>query len=160
MGRRQKLVPITDAGRDKGKLFVVHEMDASQGEWWAIRAILALTRAGVEIPENLQGQGWAGLAILGFRGLLGIKDEDVKPLLDEMWDSCVAYIPDPKDQKIYRGAGPMSVGALVESDVEEVMTRVQLRSEAFTLHTGFSLADLKSKDSTSSTTTSADSPAV
>lgn len=146
MSRREKLVPITDEGRDKGKLFVIVEMPASQGEWWAIRALLALTRAGVEIPENLKGAGWAGLAVLGFRGLLGLKDEDVRPLLEEMWTSCVGIIPNPQDQRIRRGAGPMSVGPLVENDAEEVMTRLQLRAEAFTLHTGFSMADLKSKD--------------
>ena len=40
-----------ESGRDKGKQFLITEMSASQAENWAIKVILAIGNAGIEIPE-------------------------------------------------------------------------------------------------------------
>lgn len=128
--RRSLRVTIEDDGRDKGKVFVLTEMPASQAEDWAIRAFLALAHSGVELPENLEGAGMAGIAMLGFQALSGVKYEELKPLLAEMF-SCVRIQPDPNNSGIVRD--------LIEEDIEDVGTRLTLRQKVFELHTGFSI---------------------
>lgn len=133
--RKTREIKIDAEGRDKGKTFVITEMPASQAEKWAVRAFLAMSRSGVEIPDNLEGTGMAGIATLGLKALGGIQEDDAIRLMDEMFD-CVKFKPDdaripPRD--------------LVEDDIEEVATRVKLRIEIFELHTGFSLAAATSK---------------
>lgn len=136
MARRSKMVVIDDpareatldtpakkAGRDHGKAFLVKEMDAERAEAWAIRALLALARAGVEIDDT--SAGMAGLAVAGFQALGKLSFEDAKPLLDEMW-TCVEYV--------HEAGHP---GMPPNPYIEEVATRLQLRMEVFKLHTGF-----------------------
>lgn len=137
--RRTADVTIKTDGRDKGKMFRITEMPASQAEEWALRAIMALTKAGADIPPS---SGMAGIAAAGFQALGTLNFAEVKPLLDEMF-ACIERVPNPKDLSLTRG--------LVETDTEEVGTRLQLRKEVFTLHTGFSLAGLPSTTSTSGT---------
>lgn len=134
--RKIERITITDEGRDKGKVFVLTEMPASKAEMWAARALLALSKSGVEIPENVQGAGMAGIAVLGLKALGGLKFEEARLLLDEMFE-CAQMQPDP--------AKPEIVRMIMEEDIEEVATRVRLRAEIFSLHTGFSFADAKSK---------------
>jgi hypothetical protein len=129
-------VTITDEGRDKGKTFVLTEMPASQAEKWAMRLLLALTRAakdgaGIEIPDNLIEQGMAGVAQLGVKALAGVSFAEAEFLMDEMF-RCVQI------------RQPAIVRALVEDDIEEVRTRFKLRVELIALHTGFSLPDFPS----------------
>src|ERR1039458_767382 len=135
MARKTAEVLITDEGRDKGKVFVLTEMPAAQTEKWAMRALLALTKAGVEIPENIQGAGIAGIAVLGLKALGGMDFYDAEPLLDEMLQ-CVTIRPDPKNIAFTR--------ALLDDDIEEIKTRLQLRAEVCTLHVGFSLTGSQS----------------
>lgn len=135
MARRTKIVTIDAAGRDHGKVFALTELPASQAERWAIRALLALGRSGVDVPPNIASAGMAGIAAMGIRALFGLQFYEAEPLLDEMF-SCVQIAPDPKKPKVIR--------ALIEDDIEEVSTRAFLRSEVFELHTGFSLAGLLS----------------
>ena len=59
--------------------------------------------------------------------------DEMEPLLDQMME-CVTIIPDPKVQAITR--------PLIEDDIEDVATRVMLRTEVFQLHVDFSLAGL------------------
>lgn len=136
--RRTIDITLTN-GRDQGKVFRITEMPASQAEEWALKAIMALTKAGVDLPAGTTGM--AGIASAGFQALGVLNFSEVKPLLDEMF-SCVQALPS-KDTSIVR--------PLVESDTEEVESRLRLRAEVFTLHTGFSIAGAKSKDSTSAT---------
>jgi hypothetical protein len=115
---------------------VLTEMPASQAEKWATRLLLAVTRAakagsGVEIPENLEQLGMAGVAALGVKALAGVAADDILPLMDEMF-RCVQIRPDPISQ-------PLIVRPLIEDDIEEVQTRLKLRAELIALHTGFSL---------------------
>jgi hypothetical protein len=143
--RNEKTIVIAEEGRDKGKTFIVKEMPASQAEKWALRALLIAARSGVNIPTDVADSGMAGVAMLGIQTVLSqsTRFEDVEPLLDEMWNSCVSYVPDPKNPNIVRGAGGM--GPLVEEDIEEIMTRIHLRAEVLNIHTGFSGAGAPSK---------------
>jgi hypothetical protein len=133
MARRINDVTITDAGRDVGKIFRITEMSATAAEEWAMKALVVLTKAGVDIPAN---SGMAGIAVAGLQSLGQLNFTDAKVLLDEMF-TCIVRVPNIKNQMVVR--------PLVEDDTEEVSTRLRLRAEVFALHTGFSLADVLSK---------------
>jgi len=137
MARRHHTIAIDTDGRDQGKVFVLHEMPATQAEKWAAKAFLALAASGVDVPENIMSAGLLGWAHLGIKALSGMSFADAEPLLDEMF-GCVAIIPDPQKPQITRGCNGLA--PLVESDIEEVSTRVRLRMELFKLHLGFSEA--------------------
>lgn len=128
MARKVVNYTVTDKGRDNGKKFVLTEMTAAQAEAWAFRAILALMAGNVDIPENFQEMGMAGLAEMGLRALSGLRWEVAEPLLNEMF-GCVQFMPDPSKTHVVR--------PLVESDIEEVKTRIALRMEVWKLHTDF-----------------------
>jgi hypothetical protein len=162
MARREKQITIEGEGRDKGKAFVITEMPATAAEKWAIRAFLAMGQSGVEIPDDLAQAGLMGVASMGVRALLGMPWALVEPLLDEMW-ACIAYIPDPGRP------GTTITGHLLDTQIEDVSTRLLLRQEVLDLHLGFSLAEITSKfrlamtagmtDDTSDTSTSPPSSA-
>lgn len=157
MARRQKQIAIEADGRDKDKVFVLTEMPATAAEKWAIRAFLAMGKSGVEIPDDLAKAGLMGIASMGVSALLGMPWHLVEPLLDEMW-ACIAYIPNPAQP------GSVVTGTMLDTQVEEVATRLLLRQEVLDLHLGFSLAEFTSTfrsamtamvaDDTSSTPTS------
>lgn len=130
MARKVERLTIVSEGRDKGKTFILTEMPADQAERWAIRALLALTNSGVQIDEDVAQSGMAGLAAAGFQALGHLSPDAVEPLLEEMFQ-CVTYEHDPKHppQAIYSG---------INSQIEEVKTRFQIRLALFKLHTGFS----------------------
>ncbi len=136
MPRRTETIVITDEGRDKGKTYIIHEMAASQAEWWAARAFLALARSGAEIPEDAVQGGMMGVARYGIRGLASLSPEEAKPLLDEMF-ALVSFVPDPARPMVVKGWG--GVASLSEDDIEEVATRVKLRMALIALHLGFSV---------------------
>lgn len=132
--RKTANVRITDAdSRDNGKVYKITEMPATQAEKWGARALLALSRAGVDVPDDVAKSGLQGIAILGLKALGGVSFEDAELLMDEMF-GCVTIVPDEAKNPDYSRT-------LVETDIEEVATRVLLRGEVFKLHTGFSLAD-------------------
>ena len=126
--RREKLVTIETDGRDKGKVFKITEAPAGQVEEWGARAFLAMMRSGIEVPDDILASGFAGLLRLGLHSLSGLSWAEAKPLLDEMMQT-VQYLPDPSN--------PLTGRVPLESDIEEVMTRLQLRKEIFLLHQGF-----------------------
>jgi len=147
MARRQLTIRIDAEGRDKGKAFVVTELPASQAERWALRAVMALGAANAELPDGMELAGLAGLA----RGI-GVTDgaslleafartaltlftripfAQAEELLSVMW-ACVQIIPDPGNPSVIR--------SLIEDDIEEVATRLRLRSEIIKMHLGFSQA--------------------
>ena len=47
--------------------------------------------------------------------------------------TCVAFLPDP--------ARPQVIRQLVETDIEEIATRLRLRDEVIALHVGFSIRE-------------------
>lgn len=119
--------------RDAGKVFHLTEMPAMQAEKWAMRALFAIARAGVEVGDVVDGTaGMQGIALLGVQALLRMNFADAEPLLDEMLQ-CVTIKPDPNNRMIVR--------PLDAFDIEEVQTLLSLRNEVIRLHTGFSLAD-------------------
>lgn len=134
MARREGwYVVAADGKRDAGKRFKMREMSAAAIEDWAMRAFLALAAAGINIPDEVISAGAAALqsvnfAQIGLNGLGKISHGDAKPLLDEML-ACVTVCPDPTNMAFER--------ALVDTDIEEVMTRVKLRMEVWKLHVGF-----------------------
>lgn len=128
MARKTTNFVVKTEGRDKGKTFVLTEMSAAAAEQWAMRALLALMAGGVQFPEGFERMGMAGLAEVGIRALASLKWEVAKPLLDEML-TCVQVMPDPSKPHVVRG--------LIEEDVEEVQTRLELRAEVWKLHTDF-----------------------
>lgn len=128
MGRHVKAIKIEAEGRDKGKEFILTEMDCDQGERWAVRALFALTNTGAAIPDEALAAGMAGLAAVGIQALGMLPAEKVQPLLDELWPSCVQYVHGPK----------VLPRAPLPGDIEEIPTRIRIYRELFKLHTGFS----------------------
>jgi|SRR5579863_1712687 len=135
MPRKTERLTITAEGRDKGKVFVLTEMPADQGERWALRALLALTNTGAAIPEEALSAGMAGLAAVGIQALGMLQAPQVQPLLDELWPSCVRF--QPPNEKI----SPVEVLPGPTSQIEEVSTRLTIYRALLKLHTGFSLPD-------------------
>ena len=131
--RRTKSVVIASDGRDKGKTFIITEMPAEQAETWAARALFAVSKSGLDVPLDMLAGGFAGIAALGAQALLSASFADAKPLLDEMMD-CVAFMPDISKPNT------LVSGAMLNSQIEEVRTRLTLRSEVLDLHLGFSVA--------------------
>lgn len=127
-------VQIDEEGRDKGKLFRITEMPAWRGEEWGMKVLLALTKAGADIPDPKLGI--AGVKIAGLQAMAGLNFAELKPLLDEMFE-CIVRVPDPK---VLTRTRPLQ-----DDDTEEVTTRLRLRAEVFNLHTDFLKAGLFSK---------------
>lgn len=128
MARKELYYTVEDKGRDNGKVFYIREMSATQAEWWAIRAILAMANNGINLPDNLSDMGMAGMAKVGLEMVAKIPPEDARPLLDELM-KCVQAVPNPDDLNIKR--------PLIDDDTEEVITRLKLRGEVFKLHVDF-----------------------
>ncbi|KVS07765.1 hypothetical protein [Burkholderia vietnamiensis] len=135
MARKTTNFTATD-GRDDGKRFLITEMSASQSEEWAARALFAAMSCGVEIPDEVLGAGLAGVAAIGIKALGRVPFEIVKPLFDEMM-TCVQYEFEPG-----RAGGTR---ALIETDIEEVATRLKLRKAVLDLHLEGFLAAAPSK---------------
>ncbi|SRR5260221_94105 len=144
--RKTGIVKIEDEGRDKDKIFVIKEAPAAVAERWATRAMLALARSGVELPDEVQGAGWAGIAVLGFKALAKANYDEFRPLLDEMW-MYVSIRPDPRNDfvRALTWGGPDGEGA----DIEEIATIFKLRMEVFALHSGFSIPGVSSTSTAS-----------
>ena len=138
MARKTKLItiPRSEGNRDSGKTFLITEMSAAQSEKWALRALGAIANSGLDIPPDVMRLGMGALVAVGFKGLLTMQFDEAEPLLDEMMD-CIVIVPDPKN--------PAVVRPVDDEDIEDVTTRLALRSEVFELHTGFSPADFLSK---------------
>ncbi len=121
---------IQSEGRDKGKVFVITEMPATQGELWAARAFFALAKADIEVPEDISTAGMAGIVALGIKAFGKMTFEDAVPLMEEMF-RCIQFMPDPSNPEVVRG--------LIEDDIQEIRTRYELRKETIKLHINFSM---------------------
>lgn len=149
--RKEKTVVI-ESGRDKGKMFLIKELPASQVERWATRALFVMMNCGVEIPDNLLSAGLAGIAAVGIKSLTKVPYEQAEPLFDEMM-TCIAIVPDPRQPLVKRGYE--GVGAMIEDDIEDVTTRLILRKAVFELHMDFFLGAAPSKLEAAAETTKA-----
>ena len=125
MARKTTRITIDTEGRDKGNTYELNEMPATPAEDWAIRAFSGMAKSGIQLPDGIADLGLAGIAALGFKAFAGMQYADLKPLMDEMF-SCVKFVT---SKGIVRN--------LVETDIEEVATRLRLRKEVFELHTSF-----------------------
>lgn len=126
--RKIKDVVITEDGRDKGKVYRLTEKDAMTAWKWGIRAMLALTKTGVEVPDEVMKMGVVGILAVGLYRLQFIAWGDMEPLIDEMM-TCVKIMPTPSRPDVIRELFP--------DDIEEVSTLTTLGKEVFELHTGF-----------------------
>ena len=132
--RKTETYTVESDGRDKGKTFLLTEMPATKAEDWAIRAMLALGAANVEIPEGALQLGMAALAEIGLKKLFAIDAAQMRPLLAELME-CVKFVPNPQKPQV-EVKYPM-----FETQVEEVKTLLSLKWQVLKLHLDFSLAD-------------------
>jgi hypothetical protein len=133
MARKTSTYTVDFEGRDKGKTFLITEMSVTKAEDWAIRAMLALGAANVEIPDGALQLGMAALAEVGLKKLFAIDAASMRPLLAELME-CIEFIPNPQKPQV-KLAYPM-----FESQVEEVKTLFILKWEVLKLHLDFSRA--------------------
>ncbi|WP_019210813.1 hypothetical protein [Yersinia massiliensis] len=131
MARKKAMYEVKDEGRDKGKVFILTEMSASQAELWAARALLAIGREGINIPEGIDKMGFSAIATFGLNMVMKLPFDTAEFLLGEMF-KCVQIIPNPANKEFSRD--------LVEDDIEEITTRVKLRKAVFDLHADFLMA--------------------
>lgn len=124
MARRTKVVVIDDAdSRDVGKSFLVTEMDAESAEWWAFRVLQALLGSDAQIDFSAP---LAQMARQGLGALAKLPPDHARPLLEEMMSCVRMQLPDGKNSR-----------DLLANDIEEVTTRIKLRSAILELHTSF-----------------------
>lgn len=123
MPRKTTIVTIKE-GRDADKVFRITEWPCLQTEHWIMRAWFGLGKAGVELPPELLSVGavpiayWIASHIHLMPSRLGIR------LADEMMQ-CVTRVEDKLER------------SLVESDIEDVSTRLLLKKEVLKLTFGF-----------------------
>lgn len=117
-------------GRDGGKTFIITEMDAETAETWAIRALGAAAKSGLDIPHTIIHMGWSAIAFAGMRAVMSSDMDTVIPLLQQMMQ-CVKI----KVEKAPEGRN------LTSDDIEEIATRMFLRDEVFKLHANFSIRE-------------------
>jgi hypothetical protein len=139
MARQSQLVTVPSfpgtRNRDLGKLFLITEWPAALAEEWGLRMTLALNKSSGSLPMDLAGIGMEGIAILGINTFLrgSMEAAELIPLLNELLE-CVRIILDKKNMEV-------SQPITSPDDIEEVATRLWLRSEVIKLHTNFSPAD-------------------
>lgn len=141
MAFKTKLIVIDYDGRDKGKFYLLTEMSSFRAERWATRAFNGMARSNVQIPDTVIGSGIVGVWVMGVKMLFAMDFSICEDLLEEMM-SCVQHMPDQTKPDILRPiSGPLSI----ETDIEEVRTRLRLREEVFALHTDFTPAEALSR---------------
>lgn len=119
--------------RDKGKTFRITEWSADRAERWLDRAILAINKGGGELPLDLAGIGWEGIAIIGINAFLrGNADTETLLVLQDELLECVEIVRDPKH--------PTVLSKLLPGDLEEIATRKWLRAEVLSVHANFPVA--------------------
>lgn len=135
-------VPPEWGRRDAGKHFLITEWPAERAEKWALAALMAFNRGGGEFGvEHAIGRGMEGIAVIGVQTFLRgqMRAEETIPLLDQLLE-CVQLVRDPAARDVATGL-PVATPIVSPDDVEEVQTRLWLRSEVLKLHTGFSPGD-------------------
>lgn len=138
--RKTKTVTITEQNRDEGKVYLLTEMGVFSAEKWAARTLLAMAKAGLDIPDGAKGV--AGLFQMGLENLVRVDWAEAEPLLDEMISRCAQrQLP----AGILRALTPANEAY---DDIEELSTILQLRKEILDLHFGFFT---NAEDSTSDT---------
>ena len=100
MARKIQTVTITAEGRDKGKVFQITEMPASRAEMWALRALLAIGRSGIKLPDGIEKMGFAGIVSYGINLITQLPYDEAEYLLGEMF-TCVQIMPDSPSLEVF-----------------------------------------------------------
>lgn len=130
MARKTQKITISREGRDKGKTFLITEMPAFQAEQWGSRAIIAILNSGNSIDFNIDPrEGMLGVVGKVMDMLAGIKPDDAIPLWDQMMTCIQVVSSDDHVRPLLTGEG--------SEDIEEWLTIMQLKKEAFMLHVDF-----------------------
>jgi hypothetical protein len=117
-----------DAGRDKGKVFILTEMSPRAGHDWACRALFCMGAAGAKISDHIAKSGLSGLAFMGLDAFMGgINPETGRALLDELLN-CVTINHVPENPAMARKL-------FIDDDIEEIATIFNLQKAVFMLHT-------------------------
>ena len=125
--RTEKTITMEDRG--KQLTFKIKEMAATQLEAWTMRAVLVLAAAGSDIPADKGIEGAiAYLVKHGFAALGNVCYEKAKPLLDEML-GCCSIVLDHMEEPVRLET--------VDNYVENMMTLLRLRAEAFKVNFDF-----------------------
>jgi len=130
--RKTTTLRIEKENRDQGKTFIVTEMSAFNGYDWASRVFFALLNAGVDVPDDMMQSGVAGIAALSgtdfarfvFRMLAKVPHYTAKPILDDLLKCAQIQMP-----AITRD--------LMDDDIEEISTILDIQKTAFNLHFDF-----------------------
>ena len=104
---------IDGDGRDSGKLFVITEMPSEQAFHWGMKALLAVMKSGIDMPEGFENSGMAGVATVGLKAISSLDFDTAKVLLDELM-GCVKFAPDPNKLEVVR--------KIFAEDIEDPMT--------------------------------------
>jgi hypothetical protein len=128
-------VPADAENRDKGRQYVLTEMSATDQELWAARVFFAMAKGGIEIPDDIKKSGMSGLSRFATELVGKLNFDDAQILLGELF-TCVQFIPDNANPSFFR--------PLVESDIEELSTRLVLRKALLELHFSFIKAAFQS----------------
>lgn len=123
MSRKKTTITIPD-GRDQGKQFKLTEWGAIPTERWILRAVFGLGKAGVEIPPEILQLGAAATVYAIASQACKLPSRLGLKLADELME-CVQRVEPAGDR------------ALVDQDIEDVSTRLRLKSEVLKLHFGF-----------------------
>lgn len=127
MARKEKIIEIQD--REQLLKFKIREMSAVQLERWMLRAVILISKANPELPENADIAKAGEFILQNWTSLIGNLDPDkTEIMLDEMLGCCSRVI-----DKIEEKCTPESVDAYIM----DVKTLFNLRLEAVKLNLGF-----------------------
>jgi hypothetical protein len=141
--REREVVKVPEWGkRDAGKVFLITEWPAERAEEWAFRALIGYNRGGGQVPVEAISGGMEAVFWLGVNTFLRgqMQAAEVIPILNELME-CIKIIRDPNTKG---PDGPVAHDVL-PGDIEEIKTRLWLRSEVLRVHTNFSVSDLLSR---------------
>lgn len=124
-------------GRDAGKRYLITEMSAEKAFDWGTKALLAMARSGVDIPDDIEQRGMAGVALVVVKAVGGLEFMAVSSLKSELLACVKVYISAPGAQTHSR--------PLIDGDIEEAVTIYHLCVAVIELHLGFSIAESLSK---------------
>ncbi len=123
MALKVAFVTIKD-GRDSGKTFQVTEIPCKQAEHWILRAVFGLGKMGVEIPPEILALGAAPIAYVLSTQAIKIPSRLGIRLADELMQGVKRV-----EEQLTR--------PLVDNDIEDISTRLQLKKEVLKLTFGF-----------------------
>lgn len=141
MGLKTERVTIDAEGRDKGKSFILTEMDSWNALRWCAKAMLSLSQSGVDVQtigltKAVQEGGPEKIAALGATLFAFIPATVALPLLDEA-RTCIRYRLPVKDDK---ATATQEIADGEACQIAEPRTWVTLFQRLFFLHLGFSEA--------------------